>query len=365
MQKITSIHLNGKAYQLEEAGYDALRAYLSGADAQLNDNPDKIEIIADLELAIAEKCNVFLNPGKDVITTAEVNQVIEQMGPVDAPGAAEDTKNASAHTKTAQSPKRLYLIHEGAWFAGVCAGLAAYFNMDVTVMRVISIVLTLVTGGAMLLVYLALMLFVPYATTSEERAEAYGLPFNAQEVINRAKESYAQFTDKQEWRGEWNKRRAEWNRQMHEWKHAHRHHVRSTHLGMQMPPMHPMRLSPILGIVTGLLAIVWISALISLISSGTIFGWMIPAQMPLWGVLLLLFVVYHAITGPMKATRYVRPYGNEGWGHDHRFALAETLEVIFFFICAWFLYDHYPQVQVFVHDLPGHVRDWIAQLRRS
>ena len=51
MQKITSIHLNGKAYQLEEAGFENLRTYLTQAEQQLTDNPDKTEIINDLEQA--------------------------------------------------------------------------------------------------------------------------------------------------------------------------------------------------------------------------------------------------------------------------------------------------------------------------
>ncbi len=41
MQKVITINLNGNAYQLDETGYDALRAYLDHADAQLGANPDK------------------------------------------------------------------------------------------------------------------------------------------------------------------------------------------------------------------------------------------------------------------------------------------------------------------------------------
>ena len=60
MQKVITINLNGNAYQVDEAGYAALVAYLEGAERQLEDNPDRAEIIADLEQAIAEKCRRFL-----------------------------------------------------------------------------------------------------------------------------------------------------------------------------------------------------------------------------------------------------------------------------------------------------------------
>ena len=64
MQKVIAINLNGRAYQLDEPAYEALRAYLDRAEVQLKDNPDLREIMADLEQAIADKCNRFLGPTK-------------------------------------------------------------------------------------------------------------------------------------------------------------------------------------------------------------------------------------------------------------------------------------------------------------
>ena len=40
MQKVITINLNGNAYQLDETGYEALRAYLDQAGARLAGNPD-------------------------------------------------------------------------------------------------------------------------------------------------------------------------------------------------------------------------------------------------------------------------------------------------------------------------------------
>ena len=85
MQKVITINLNGNAYQIDEAGYAALVAYLEGAERSLKDNPDRAEILADLEQAIADKCRRFLGPHKTVVTAAEVDQIIREMGPVDGP----------------------------------------------------------------------------------------------------------------------------------------------------------------------------------------------------------------------------------------------------------------------------------------
>jgi hypothetical protein len=93
MQKVITINLNGNAYQLDETAYGLLRTYLDAAELQLKDNPDKAEIISDLEQAIADKCNRVLGARKTVVTTAEVKQIIEEMGPVEAAPASPRRKN--------------------------------------------------------------------------------------------------------------------------------------------------------------------------------------------------------------------------------------------------------------------------------
>src|SRR4051812_23458228 len=94
MQKVITINLNGNAYQLDEDAYDALRKYLTGAEGQLGTNPDRAEIVADLEQAIAEKCLRFLGPHKTVVNVADIEQVLKEMGPVDGGSAADGSAAA-------------------------------------------------------------------------------------------------------------------------------------------------------------------------------------------------------------------------------------------------------------------------------
>ncbi|HET7535153.1 MAG TPA: hypothetical protein VFJ90_01770, partial [Candidatus Didemnitutus sp.] len=83
MNKVIIIHLNGHAYHLEEGGYDALRVYLDSAARQLEGNPDKDEIIADIEQAIADKCRAVLSASRTVVLTSDIEAIIAEMGPVD------------------------------------------------------------------------------------------------------------------------------------------------------------------------------------------------------------------------------------------------------------------------------------------
>ena len=82
MRKVTTINLNHNAYQIDEDGYESLRAYLDNAARALATNPDRDEILADLEQAIADKCRLVLGPHKTVVSAAEIERILKEMGPV-------------------------------------------------------------------------------------------------------------------------------------------------------------------------------------------------------------------------------------------------------------------------------------------
>jgi phage shock protein PspC (stress-responsive transcriptional regulator) len=199
MQKVITINLNGNAFQLDEDGYEALRAYLAEASARLGGNPDALELVRDLEQSIAEKCQRHLGPGKSVVTTAEVEQMLREIGPVDSSAGAS---HAPPPPSAATQPKRLYQIREGAVVSGVANGLAAYFNIDPTIVRVVWVMaavleVTRADRPPMLTIglYVLLMFIVPYAKTSEERAAAQGaaqsLPYKLQHAVERVKATFA------------------------------------------------------------------------------------------------------------------------------------------------------------------------------
>ncbi len=57
--------------------------------------------------------------------------------------------------------KVLVRSQKGRMLAGVCAGVADYFDMDVTLVRVIVAVVSVITGGAGVLAYVAAWLIIP------------------------------------------------------------------------------------------------------------------------------------------------------------------------------------------------------------
>jgi len=67
--------------------------------------------------------------------------------------------------------KRLYRLQDRRLVAGVCAGLAAYFGVDPTLVRLAFALLT-VFGGIGLLLYLCAWLVIPDETDGTSIAES-------------------------------------------------------------------------------------------------------------------------------------------------------------------------------------------------
>ena len=68
--------------------------------------------------------------------------------------------------------KRLYRIQDGRLVAGVCAGLAAYFGIDPTLVRLGFVVLT-AFGGLGALLYLGAWVVIPEETDGVSIAESF------------------------------------------------------------------------------------------------------------------------------------------------------------------------------------------------
>lgn len=62
---------------------------------------------------------------------------------------------------TDRNSKILVRRTDGRMLAGVCAGIADYLGLDVTLVRVLWVVVALLTGGAGVLAYLAAWIIIP------------------------------------------------------------------------------------------------------------------------------------------------------------------------------------------------------------
>jgi phage shock protein C len=376
MERVVTINLNGNPYQLEEPAYDALRAYIARAQAALADNPDKAEIIRDLEQAIADKCGGYLGAAKTVISAAEMKRVLEEMGPVngdsDAPGGEQKASDEDADYPPR---RRLYRVKDRAVISGVCAGIGAFFDLDPNVIRLLFVLSAIFTGGFTLLVYLVLMFAIPSAHTSEEWAAAHGVPFNAQEIIDRAKREYGKFAEDSEktWRQERRAWRRHWRRSSGDGAFIHSTWGEGvfTHDAPPVAPGKPVGyvtrmfaglFALVFSLVTAAMLIAFLYAFFSLLSTGAVLGWAPPDDIPLWLAIVLLAIAYAAISSPFSALRRssyatVSGYQSHGGGADGFITLVLVA------IAIWLSYLYWPEARELIQSIPDSLRGIGESLR--
>jgi phage shock protein PspC (stress-responsive transcriptional regulator) len=327
MRKVTTINLNNNAYQVDEEGYEALRRYLENAARALANNPDRAEILADLEQAIADKCRLTMGPHKSVVSTAEIERILQEMGPVAGSGedaaagngpAAGDSSRTSSAGSSAPYTRRLYRVREGQMWAGVCTGLAAYTGAEVHWVRIVAALLTAFTGFFPgLIVYVSLVLILPVAMTAEEQSAAHGQPFNAQELVDRIKKKHEDF--RSERRARRMNRHAAWS---------------PSPLAGQVPPGYAARVTG--GVLLPLLTVlsaVWFAAMAIVVYSvwwgyrHAGFGAWPPGMfhghtdIPFWLAMVAVIAVYALVAIPIGAGRRASLYYANG-GRLHGWADA-------------------------------------------
>jgi phage shock protein PspC (stress-responsive transcriptional regulator) len=179
MQRIsTTVRLNRSTLEFDEAALTRLQQYLEESASLLEGDPDPQEILGDLEQAVADQCARRLPQERRVVTLAELEPALAEIGTVQVPGAAP-----AVHERTSTGASRpLQQFSEGAVISGVCLGLARYFGLNATALRVFAVLLLLLSGGGVILVYLAMMLLMPYAPLSSSGPPLRWLPRKCRSV---------------------------------------------------------------------------------------------------------------------------------------------------------------------------------------
>lgn len=188
MKKTITINLNNITFTIDDDAYDLLQAYLSDIATHFASDPEQEEIMNDIEARIAELFGESLSKNKHVINLSDVRTVMEVMGNpsqfVDDDGSSEDSdKHTSPEEevgrKKDRSSRRFYRDPENAILGGVGGGLAAYFGMDATIVRILIVLLfsffTIFSGGWFILcTYILLWIIAPKAVTTSQRLEMQG-----------------------------------------------------------------------------------------------------------------------------------------------------------------------------------------------
>ena len=174
MKKTINAGIGKRSFVIDEDAYARLDTFLNHFRSRVN-VADKKEVMEDLEERIAELFSAETSNGATVVDLALVNKVIAEIGMPD--GTDEFASANAASSASASEPKaakKLFRNPDDKVLGGVCSGLAAYFDTDTVLIRVLFVAL-LICGTAGFGAYLIVWIVTPVAKTPTDRCVMRGL----------------------------------------------------------------------------------------------------------------------------------------------------------------------------------------------
>ncbi|MFY9116916.1 MAG: PspC domain-containing protein [Bacteroidales bacterium] len=203
MKKVIKVSINKTAFTLSEEAYNILKVYLDHLRRYYSHDENGNEIVDGIEERIAELLAERTHDGIDVVSKEMVNEILDIMGPLEVIEEESGVSGNGAYKGENYPPaaKKLYRDLDNKVIGGVCAGLSAYFHIDVVIIRLIAVALLFLPniiqaahsivkwgrfsvsfGGFFFFAYIIMWIIIPAALTVEEKYAMRGEPLSAKGV---------------------------------------------------------------------------------------------------------------------------------------------------------------------------------------
>lgn len=200
MNKTININLGGLFFHIDEIAYQKLNRYLNAIRKSLSDDPQgQDEIIKDIELRISELLSDKIVDERQVVSEANIDEIIEIMGqPEDYMVDEElfnDTTSSSYNRKTSKPTKKLYRDMDDKFLGGVASGTAHYLGIEPIWSRIFWLILAFGFGFGFL-IYPLLWILLPKAETTAEKLEMEGERVNIDNIERKIREEFDSLSTK-------------------------------------------------------------------------------------------------------------------------------------------------------------------------
>lgn len=177
MKKTENISLASTPVIIDSDAYSNLDKYLKKIDLKFNKD-ELDELKKDVEVRVLELLYEQGWKPERSISAAQIKKVVNQIGEIEPDGQDEKTEGK------VKLDKKLFRDSKNGQIFGVCQGLGEYFNVDPVWLRLLFIILTFVTSGTFITVYLLAGFIIPEAKTEFNRAHLRGEPQDLVSVLS-------------------------------------------------------------------------------------------------------------------------------------------------------------------------------------
>lgn len=168
MHKTIEIKIAGVKFLIEDDAYFRLKQYMIDYESTLPLD-EKSNVMEDIEIRIAELFQYELNKKLQVINNQDIDYVINCLGKVEP----EDLDYDNNKDRYRSTKKKLFRDIKNEKIAGVCSGLSAYLDIDVTFIRIFFCI-ALILCGSTLWIYIIMWIIIPEAKTIDQQMAMEG-----------------------------------------------------------------------------------------------------------------------------------------------------------------------------------------------
>jgi len=176
MKTVINVGIGGRSFTINEDAYLRLDMYLTAFKEKAGIGNISEEVMSDVEYRIADILSEELaSVRKEVVDIMMVDKAISMVG---MPDGSSDFGFDNGFGTSGKAPKKFFRDPDDRKIAGVCSGLAAYLDVDVTLIRIIFLV-ALICGTAGFWIYIIFWIVAPLADTAVQKCQMRGIPANA------------------------------------------------------------------------------------------------------------------------------------------------------------------------------------------
>ncbi len=194
MNQTLTVNISGMVFHIEVDAYDTLKNYLNKIKSYFNNSEEREEIMLDIESRIAELFSGMMSEKNQVITAADVDNVISVMGkPEQYISEDEEQTQEFTNESNVKGDKKLFRNVDDRMLGGVCSGLGAYIGVDTVWVRLFFVAALFLGFG--FLTYIILWIVMPEAKTASDKLKMKGEPINIQNIGKKFEEEANKVSD--------------------------------------------------------------------------------------------------------------------------------------------------------------------------
>lgn len=166
MKRTVSVSIGSMPFVVDNDAYEFMKRYLAEIEVRLGDDDE--EVLDDVERRIADIFKEQMTIAAQVVNMEMVKRAVSIIGRAEEFG--EPRRSAPTQAQGPDDKRRLYRSRSECVIGGVCGGVADYFDLDLTLVRVLTFFLVFF-GGISLWVYIVLWIVLPREPLPEEHTD--------------------------------------------------------------------------------------------------------------------------------------------------------------------------------------------------